>query len=58
MALSAKSPDAALPGVNELIAQGLGSCARSFEMQAVAYTRGLHTALLIRRFKKGLLRSA
>jgi hypothetical protein len=30
-------------------------CARSFESQASACARGLHTALFIQRFKQGLL---
>lgn len=32
-----------------------GRTARRYEVQAAMLTRGLHTALLVERFKKGLL---
>jgi hypothetical protein len=31
-------------------------CATRFETQAAQLSRGLHTALLVQRFKRGLLR--
>ncbi|MFJ5299028.1 hypothetical protein ACIQAL_21150 [Pseudomonas sp. NPDC088368] len=54
MAIESGSSSIKAQGVEALISSELGRCARSFESQANASVRGLHTALSVHRFKRGL----
>lgn len=55
MAIESGSSSIKKTGVQALISKELRRCARSFESQATASVRGLHTALFVHRFKRGLL---
>ncbi|WP_285423431.1 MULTISPECIES: hypothetical protein [unclassified Pseudomonas] len=57
MAPSARNRQNLVPQTDDRVADEFDRSARSFESQATALTRGLHTALFIQKFKKGLLRS-
>lgn len=58
MASASRNPSTKNQGAETIhlhISNEFGRCARSFESQASACSRGLHTALFIQRFKQGLL---
>jgi len=58
MASAFRNPSTKNQGVDSIeahLSDEFGRCARSFEAQASACKRGLHTALFIQRFKQGLL---
>ncbi len=58
MASASRNPSTKHEGMESIhahVSNEFDRCARSFESQANACTRGLHTALFIQRFKQGLL---
>jgi len=55
MAPTPENASARLPRLDDMVSREFGKCARRFDAQAIACTRGLHTSLFIQRFKQGLL---
>jgi hypothetical protein len=54
MTTASRNPSFKPTSIDRQMSNEFGRCARRFELQADAYTRGLHTALFIQRFKQGL----
>jgi len=58
MASASRNPstkEQSIESIDAHVSNEFGRCARSFEAQATACARGLHTTLFIQRFKQGLL---